>query len=95
MKICTVIPTLVVVPETHIIIIAIVILKLLKISLKVIIIIIIIAINIEIPRTPLPLLQAVATISTLAGVSPQVTGVHRPPHRQVKVAENGSSTHGR
>lgn len=93
MKICTVIPTLVVVPETHIIIIAIVILKLLKISLKVIIIII--AINIEIPRTPLPLLQAVATISTLAGVSPQVTGVHRPPHRQVKVAENGSSTHGR
>lgn len=94
MKICTVIPTLVVVPETHIIIIAIVILKLLKISLKVIIIIII-AINIEIPRTPLPLLQAVATISTLAGVSPQVTGVHCPPHRQVKVAENGSSTHGR
>lgn len=93
MKICTVIPTLVVVPETHIIIIAIVILKLLKISLKVIIIII--AINIEIPRTPLPLLQAIATISTLAGVSPQVTGVHRPPHRQVKVAENGSSTHGR
>lgn len=93
MKICTVIPTLVVVPETHIIIIAIVILKLLKISLKVIIIII--AINIEIPRTLLPLLQAIATISTLAGVSPQVTGVHRPPHRQVKVAENGSSTHGR